>query len=172
MSRRYVIFGISFAIALVADQLSKVWARKELVMGHAVPVAEPYWYWDLSYNTGAAFGLFRDTAGGRFFLSLIAIVAFGAILYILVKKTTDDRTWATLGLGLIASGAVGNVIDRLLYGKVTDFVLWRYNEHRWPQFNVADAALVVGVVILLFADMGQKKKDDKKGEAARAKAKR
>jgi signal peptidase II len=95
-------------------------------------------------------------------------LAFGAIVYILARKTTDDRTFATLALGLIASGAIGNVIDRVLYGKVTDFVLWRYGEHRWPQFNVADAALVVGVIILLIADFG--KKDDKKDEKKPAKA--
>lgn len=165
MSRRYLIFAVTFVVSLVADQWSKVWARN-LGMGHAVPVVEPYWYWDLSYNTGAAFGLFRDTPGGRIFLSFIAVFAFAAILYILAKKTTDDRTFATLALGLIASGAVGNVIDRVLYGKVTDFVLWRYNEHRWPQFNVADAALVVGVIILLIADIG--KKDDPKAKKAKA----
>lgn len=161
MPRRYLIFAVTFIVSLVADQWTKVWARG-LGMGHAVPVLEPYWYWDLSYNTGAAFGLFRDTPGGRIFLSVIAFVAFGAIVYILAKKTTDDRTFATLALGLIASGAIGNVIDRLLHGKVTDFVLWRYGEHRWPQFNVADAALVVGVIILLIADFA--KKDDKKAE--------
>jgi signal peptidase II len=164
MSRRYVIFAVVFVLSLVADQWSKVWARGDLVMGHPKPVLEPYWYWELSYNTGAAFGLFRDTPGGRIFLSAIAFVAFGAILYILAKKTTDDRTFATLGLALIASGAVGNVIDRVLFGKVTDFVLWRYGDYRWPQFNIADAALVVGVAILLIADIGHK--DDKKAAKA------
>jgi signal peptidase II len=177
MKRRYVIFAITFVLSLVADQWSKVWARGELSMGHPVSVIEPFWYWELSYNTGAAFGLFRDTPGGRIFLSIIALGAFVAIVYILAKKTTDDRKWATLGLGLIASGAVGNVIDRLMEGKVTDFVLWRAGDFRWPQFNIADAALVVGVVILLFSDIGRKDKDTEKGKdveprkGARAKAK-
>jgi signal peptidase II len=177
MKRRYVIFAITFVLSLVADQWSKVWARGELSMGHPVPVFEPVWYWELSYNTGAAFGLFRDTPGGRIFLSIIAFVAFIAIVYILARKTTDDRTFSTLGLGLLASGAVGNVIDRLLYGKVTDFVLWRAGDFRWPQFNIADAALVVGVVILLFADIGRKDADKDKDKTdapkkgARAKAK-
>jgi signal peptidase II len=156
MSRRYIIFIVTFVISLVGDQVTKVMARDHLVLGRPVPVIEPVWYWDLSYNTGSAFGMFVGTPGARYFLSIIAIAAFVAIVYILARKTTDDRTWATLALGLIASGAIGNVIDRILFGKVTDFVLWKYSTYRWPQFNVADAALVVGVVVLLFADMGKK----------------
>jgi signal peptidase II len=171
MSRRYVIFSVVFVISLVADQVTKAWARG---LGlERVPVLPPYWYWELSFNTGAAFGLFRDTPGGRIFLSIIAIAAFFAILYILAKKTTDDRKWATTGLGLIASGAVGNVIDRIWAGKVTDFVLWMIPDvYRHPQFNVADAALVVGVAILLFSDLGKKDDEKEPRKAKPAKAKR
>jgi signal peptidase II len=156
MPRRYVIFTVAAVLALVADQITKIIARAELVMGHPVPFLGSFWSWELSYNTGSAFGLFANTPGARIFLTLIGIVACVAI-FVILRKSEDHRGWNAAALGLVAGGALGNVIDRVLYGKVTDFVLWQIQDvYRHPQFNVADAALVVGVVIL-FLDIGKKK---------------
>jgi signal peptidase II len=159
MARRYVIFSIAAVITLIADQITKVMARAELALGHPKPVIAGYWEWELSYNTGSAFGLFNSTSGARIFLSLIGVVACIAIVVIL-KKSEDHRGWNAAALGLVFGGALGNVIDRLIFGKVTDFILWRAGNLRWPQFNIADAALVVGVVIL-FLDIGKKKEGRK-----------
>ena len=91
----------------------------------------------------------------------------------------DRVARALLGAELLAGGAVGNIIDRLAFGKVTDFVVWKYGKHEWPAFNIADAALLVGVAIMLIAwprddakDKDQEKgKDKDKDKGAKKKAK-
>ncbi len=155
MPRRYRIFAVAVALTLVADQLTKSWARSALLLGRRVPFLGAFWDWELSYNPGSAFGLFNTVDAAKIFLTIVGLAACVAIVFI-VRKASDDRGFNAAAYGLVFGGALGNVIDRLAFGKVTDFVLWHVGEHRWPQFNVADAALVVGVVIL-FLDIGKKK---------------
>jgi len=165
---RWKIFAISAPLTIALDQLTKVWARHSLpsspdgkaTLNESVSVIDGLWDWRLSHNPGSAFGLFNDTAGARIFLSIIGVVAVVAIMWML-KKGRDDQRRLALALGLVAGGAVGNLFDRVVYGVVTDFVVWKYKTHEWPTFNVADVALVVGV-LMLFLDMG---KDDDKDKA-------
>lgn len=163
MARRYKLFLIVGLVTFVADQITKVMARAWLEFGNGygkpVSVIENFWDWRLSFNTGSAFGLFRDTAGGRILLTIIGLGAIVAILWML-RQARDDQKRFTWALGLVAGGALGNVLDRILYGKVTDFVVWRYYDKEWPTFNVADVALVIGVG-LLFLDMGKEGKEAK-----------
>ena len=133
-----------------------------------VSVIENFWDWRLSYNTGSAFGMFSNASYSRVFLTVVGLVAMGAIIW-MVHKAKDDQKRLAVGLGLVGGGAIGNVVDRVLYGKVTDFVVWRWYEHEWPTFNVADAALCVGVG-LLFLDMGKQAKLEKAEKAAAAAA--
>jgi signal peptidase II len=167
--RKYWVFAGVFALSVVADQLTKVWARASL-KGHPPIVVVSDWF-DFRYseNPGVAFGMFRDVPYARYFLPLIALFALGVIISF-VRRTRPDRLRLSAWLGLLAGGAVGNLIDRIFLARVTDFVVWkapqdgklchaigkvmeffgsdlRYCE--WPTFNVADAALVVGVVALL-----------------------
>jgi len=165
MAPRFKLFTLVAIITIVLDQLTKWWARDALVYGKAVKFLGSVWDWRLSYNTGSAFGMFSDTSGSRIFLSIVGVAATGAILLIL-RKTRDDQRWMTSALGLVAGGAIGNVIDRILEAKVTDFVVWKYGTHEWPAFNIADVALVAGVAIM-FLDVG---KDSKKGQLADDKA--
>lgn len=149
MQRRWKIFGIVALAAAVVDQLSKLWAQSALAdSGHATVIPN-FFDLHLSYNTGAAFSIF-DSGGatGRIALTVVAFLALGFISW-MVYKSKDTATWSAVALGMIAGGAIGNVVDRVLHGHVTDFILWRYYEHRWPIFNVADAVLLVGVAILL-----------------------
>ena len=136
--RRWKWFAAFSLITLVLDQLTKLWARHGLPVdsrgiGKSVAVIENFFDWRLSYNTGSAFGLFSSVTGARIFLTIVGVVALGAI---------------------------GNVIDRVAFGKVTDFVVWKWYTHEWPTFNVADAALCVGVG-LLFLDLGKQAKEEK-----------
>lgn len=160
MTRRWKIFFAVGAFTVIADQLSKYWARNALPVdeyGRSLPVTviENFWDWQLGWNTGSAFGLFSSVSGARILLTLVALVALGAIVWMLKQSTEDQRRlhWA---FGLVAGGAVGNIIDRLYFGKVTDFVVWKYYEHRWPTFNVADVALCIGVGLMLL-DFGRQK---------------
>jgi signal peptidase II len=107
----------------------------------------------LSFNPGAAFGLFNDTAGSRVFLSIIGLLALALIFYLLRRPESDSKlfVWA---LALVAGGAVGNLIDRIVTGVVTDFIwVWLTPGWRlvwpWPAFNIADIALVVGVGLMV-----------------------
>jgi signal peptidase II len=161
MSRRWKIFLIVGVVSLVADQITKLWARHSLPIGGTlsdgrtyglpVEVIPNFWDWQLSQNPGAAFGLFSSTDDARIFLSVIGIVAVLAIVW-MVKKAREDQTRLSVALGLVIGGAVGNLIDRIAIGVVTDFVVWKYHDTAWPTFNVADVTLVIGVG-LLFIDM-------------------
>jgi signal peptidase II len=179
---KWRLFAIVGVMSLLADQLTKMWARGSLPVsvpgcaipadivarkcfGTPVPVINGIWEWRLSMNPGSAFGLFSSQTGARIFLSIVGVCAVGGMLWMLRKARDDQRVlhWA---LALVAGGAVGNLVDRIYYGVVTDFVLWRYQTHEWPVFNVADIVLVVGVG-LMFIDIHKEGKREKLLKAAR-----
>jgi signal peptidase II len=180
MSRRWNVFLIVGLLTIVADQATKVWSRHALptqpagcvvpddIVAHTcrgamVEVIPNYWHWRLSFNPGSAFGLFHSADGARWFLSVIGILAVGGMVWMVAKARADQRSliWA---LGLVAGGAVGNLIDRIYFGVVTDFVLWHYHDKEWPVFNIADVALVVGVG-LMFLDIQREGKAEKAAKA-------
>jgi signal peptidase II len=129
--------------------------------GKNATVIGTFWRWRLSMNPGSAFGLFAGHPGlARIFLSVVGIVAVGGMLWMLRKARPDQKVlhWA---LALVAGGAIGNLIDRIAYGVVTDFIVWAAGGHEWPVFNVADVVLVVGVG-LMFIDIQKEGKREKK----------
>jgi signal peptidase II len=139
--------------------------------GEQVRVIDGFWDWRLSMNPGSAFGLFSSQNGARIGLSVVGIVAVFGMLWMLRKARPEQKIlhWA---LALVTGGAIGNLIDRIYFGVVTDFILWRYQNHEWPVFNVADVVLVVGVG-LMFIDIqkeGRREKSLKASRQARAKA--
>ncbi len=157
MRRRHVIFAAVAVVAVAADQITKAVARAALVPGRIEPFVPGFWDWQLAFNTGIAFSVLHGAAGARILLSAIGIIACIAILYF-ERRSDDGRALPAVALGLVFAGALGNLIDRLVAGQVTDFILWRAGEHRWPRFNVADAALVVGLALLLLADLRRKRR--------------
>jgi signal peptidase II len=86
--------------------------------------------------------------GGRLLLTLMAVAAFALVIAYL-RKTDPAATRLHVALGLVGGGAIGNLIDRIQYGRVTDFIVWHIKGHEWPAFNVADAALCIGVGLML-----------------------
>ncbi|HEX2688088.1 MAG TPA: signal peptidase II [Kofleriaceae bacterium] len=184
---KWLVFLIVAALSLVADQVTKIWARSSLPVvrvnggsamcavpddiviracqGHPVPVVGGFWDWRLSMNPGSAFGLFSSQGGARILLSVVGIVAVIGMLWMLRKARLDQKIlhWA---LALVAGGAVGNLVDRIYFGVVTDFILWRYKTHEWPVFNVADVVLVVGVG-LMFIDIQKEGRREKAQKAVR-----
>jgi signal peptidase II len=135
-------------ISLFLDQLTKAWARGALVEGVPRAVIGSFWHWRLSFNTGVAFSMFAGASAGRILLPIIAVAVVATVTWMAARNPQITRA-QLVALALIASGALGNVIDRLWMGKVTDFVLWQAFGHSWPVFNVADVALVVGVIVML-----------------------
>jgi signal peptidase II len=169
--RGALVFALIAIAAVAVDQASKAWARTLPVSpagcaqpaemlahrcgGVPQPVIAGYWDWELAYNPGVAFSAFTSHAGGmgmQIILSLIAALALVGIT-VLAMRTEPTERWKRAAFALIAGGAVGNLLDRVRDGAVTDFVRWRFHEHRWPIFNVADAALLVGVALLLIDAM-------------------
>ena len=173
VTRRWKLFLWVSLPVLVLDQVTKLWARRALPTdehGRGIPVSviENFFDWQIAYNTGASFSMFAGTSGARVFLSLAAVAAVAFIVWT-VKTSPGHRPSAFVALALIAGGAVGNLIDRVSMGKVTDFILWRYYEHAWPIFNVADAALSVGVALFLIAGF-RLSRDEKRAAAAESSA--
>jgi signal peptidase II len=152
-TRKLINFAIPALVALVADQATKQWARAVLGpegsgrMRSVIGKALTFHY---AENPGIAFSMFRDLRGGRFLLAGLAVVALVMVLRYL-KGTDPTQRRLHVALGLIAGGAIGNLIDRLIYARVVDFILvdldvWPADP--WPVFNVADIVLVVGVGLI------------------------
>lgn len=148
-TKKYVVFAILLLISLAADQASKVWARGSLRPRHA-PIVVVDGYFDLRYseNPGSAFGLFRGVPGARYLLLVVGVVAMGVVVSLL-RKTPANKLRIAAELGLLAGGALGNIADRVARGVVTDFVVWKFKTYEWPTFNIADAALVVGILAFM-----------------------
>lgn len=134
-------------LVLAADLASKGVARSVLEPGNAVPILDDVVRLRLGFNSGIAFGLLTDAGGALVWLTgLIGI----ALVAWLAGSVRDGAGWRrTLPLGLIVGGAFGNVVDRLPDGLVTDVIDIGLGAMRWPAFNLADAAIVVGVLGLI-----------------------
>ncbi|TCS73996.1 signal peptidase II [Sulfuritortus calidifontis] len=139
------------ALVLVLDQMTKLAVIQTMALHDAIPVTD---FFNLvrAHNTGAAFSLLADQPGWqRIFFLAIGLVASGVILHLLRK--TRGRPLFCLALALILGGAVGNVIDRLAYGHVVDFLDFHLGDWHWPAFNVADSGITVGAVLLVWQSL-------------------
>ncbi|HPH65618.1 MAG TPA: signal peptidase II [Kofleriaceae bacterium] len=185
---KWIILIVVGVLSLAADQASKIWARHSLptttnmktggacdvpydiaaraCYGKPVAVIDGYWDWELSMNLGSAFSMFAGQGSARVMLSIVGLLACAGMIWML-KRSRDDQKILHWALALVVGGAIGNLIDRIYFGSVTDFVLWRWKTHRWPVFNIADVVLVVGVG-LMFIDIIKEGKREK--QLAKAKA--
>lgn len=143
---RYALAGTIAAATTLADHLTKLWAIDRLKPPGRPIVVIPG-YFDLIYaqNTGSAFGLFRGWGPA------LTVVGLGALVFVawLLHRHPHARKRSVAALGLILGGAIGNVSERVVRGYVVDFIDWHVGDAHWPAFNVADAALVVGVIMIL-----------------------
>jgi signal peptidase II len=135
-------------IVLLLDQCTKLLADAMLVLHQQVPLI-PYLALFKAYNPGAAFSFLSDASGWqRWFFVVLAVVII-AVLLVWLRRLSAAEKATSLALALILGGAVGNLIDRLVYGYVIDFIDVYYGSWHWPAFNVADAAISVGAFLLL-----------------------
>lgn len=135
------------ALVIVLDQVTKLWITSHFVFGEKLPVLGVF---DLvlAHNTGAAFSFLHDAGGfQRWLFSGIAIVASAWIVWLLRRHAT--QMLFALALSLILGGALGNLIDRVAYGYVVDFLAFHWGEHYFPAFNVADSAITIGAALLI-----------------------
>ena len=133
---------------LAADQISKQLAESAIQLYERVALL-PHLNLTLTYNPGAAFSFLSDQGGWqRWFFSVLAMVVT-LVLVIWLRQLDRANRRTAVSLSLIIGGAVGNLVDRLLFGHVIDFIDFYYGQWHWPAFNVADSAITVGVVMML-----------------------
>ncbi len=135
-------------IVVVLDQITKVIADRSLELYEQIVITS-FFNITLAYNKGAAFS-FLDDAGGwqRWFFTIVSTVVSVVLVVWLYRMSVRER-WLGLAISLILGGAVGNLIDRIIYGHVVDFIQVHYAGAYFPSFNIADAAISCGTVILL-----------------------
>ncbi len=147
--------GIAAAVFLL-DQVSKQWVLDTFALGESVPLLPPFLRLTYSTNTGAAFGIFPE--GSAFFTVLAALISLAIVVY--AARTPANAWLLHVGLGLVAGGALGNIIDRLQHGHVIDFVHIVLPNVLSNVSNFADHAIVLGVGVLLLDSVleGRKQK--------------
>ena len=138
------------AVAVVSDQLTKAAALSLLSQGTAVPVL-PGFNLSLGFNTGASFGMMGGVMAGK---PLLMAALTGALtLAFAVMAVRAQHALERAGFALVVGGALGNIIDRLRQGAVTDFLDLYWRDWHWPTFNVADIAITLGAVLILAASL-------------------
>ena len=135
-------------LVVVLDQITKAIVLSAMRFGETIYVA-PFWNWVLTYNRGAAFSFLADQEGWqRWFFTVLALGVSGWIVTMLRKHWNE--TLLSLALTLIMGGAIGNVIDRVRFGAVVDFIQWHAAGFYWPAFNVADSAICLGAGLMVW----------------------
>jgi signal peptidase II len=136
---------------LLLDQLSKWSALSNLQLGVPEPVL-PFLNWLLLFNPGAAFSFLAQSSGWqRWFFTILGILASIYIIYLL-RKSLNEKLLC-VALSLILGGAVGNVLDRIMYGAVVDFIDLHYGSWHWPAFNIADSAICIGAAFVIWGEL-------------------
>lgn len=135
-------------LVLVLDQASKAWIMALFQPYEVAPIL-PVFNLTLVFNEGAAFSFLSNAGGWQrwFFVGLTSLISLGILLWLLRLKASERLTG--LALALILGGALGNLVDRLRLGRVTDFLDFHWQSWHWPAFNLADSAITLGVMLML-----------------------
>lgn len=145
-------------VIIIIDQLTKWWVIANMELRESITVIENFFYLTSHRNTGAAWGILE---GKMLFFYIITVVVIVVICYY-IQKFAKDSILTGIALGLILGGAVGNFIDRLFRKEVVDFFDVYLGNYNYPIFNIADSALVVGVIVVLIATIVDERKQRRK----------
>ena len=152
---RFFLWLTLSAAVVILDQASKAWLVSALTLGQSVTVTR---FFDLVFvfNRGAAFSFLSSASGWQrwFFVALALVISAGVLT--LMRRHAHERL-QPLALALVLGGALGNVIDRLSRGAVVDFLYFHIDRHYWPAFNVADSAISIGVVLMLWQHFARRR---------------
>jgi signal peptidase II len=158
-------------LVVLLDQITKQAAEQFLLLHKAIAVI-PSFNLTLMYNEGAAFSFLSNAGGWQrwFFIVLSSVISIALIIWLrqLQKSgSAQNKKFLSAGIALILGGAIGNLIDRILYGHVIDFIQVYYADFYWPAFNIADSAITLGVGLLIidmFQEHAKEKQQGKKRE--------
>jgi signal peptidase II len=164
MQRKYwVLLFICFYI-LSVDQWTKYVVQQKLPLYLRVEVIHGFFNLTHVRNTGGAFGIFGGERGGlgSLLFVVVSLIAIGILLFLFIKMR-EEKEMISFSFPLILAGAIGNLIDRLRYGEVIDFLDFHLFSYHWPAFNIADSAITVGVILLGYGLLiqGPKKSSEK-----------
>ncbi len=151
MKRKYWVLLIFCFGILLLDQWTKHAVQQSVILHQRVEVIPGFFNLVHVRNPGGAFGIFGWEKGG--FRSLLfvgfSLIAIGSILFLFIRLKEDEKVFS-LSLSLVLSGAIGNLIDRLQYGEVVDFLDFHLFSYHWPAFNIADSAITLGIGFMVF----------------------
>lgn len=141
-------------VIIILDQITKAMATANLTMFDPVAIM-PMLNFTLMHNEGAAFSFLADAGGWqRWFFSVLAFV-ISIVLIVWIKRLKTEEKMLAVSLSLILGGAVGNLIDRVRFGYVVDFIDVYYDAMHWPAFNIADSAITIGAVWMIITSFRQ-----------------
>ena len=151
MSPKARLVCLLLIVIVLLDQATKMIVDRMLPLHQSVPVVENFFSLTYIRNTGAAFGLLAEANElfRRGFLIAFSLAAIGFII-LMLRRLSESEKALTVALGFILGGAVGNLIDRLIYGEVIDFLDFYWSGYHWPAFNVADSFITVGVLLIMY----------------------
>lgn len=144
--RRILITGAIIVAVIALDTLAQAWVFASLQDSSGAIIVTPFFRLVRVWNHGVSFGMFQSIAYGQWILSALAFVIIAILGHMLWKAT--DRTHA-VAYSLIIGGALGNVLDRVLYGAVADYLDFHAYDYHWPAFNITDSAIFIGVLLLI-----------------------
>jgi signal peptidase II len=152
MRGKYALFTLTALVCAVADLATKALVEASMTLHQSIPVVEGLFNLTYVRNPGAAFGILAQSGHYRlpFLLGVTGIAAL-AIFWI-VHTLKPTQRLANVSLAMILGGALGNLVDRVRYGEVIDFLDFYWTTHHWPAFNVADSCITVGVSLLILAE--------------------
>lgn len=139
-----MIWVIIMVLAVILDRITKIFIVNSMTLGQSNAVIDKFFYITYWENKGAAWGIFQN---GRYFFIIVTTIVTLVLLYMLYKS--DNKLLKT-SLAFIIGGAVGNLIDRVYKGSVTDFLDFYFGSYEFPIFNLADSFVVVGTVLLAY----------------------
>jgi len=145
------MLAIISGCVVIADQITKLLILNYLPFNHSVPIIAGFFNLTHIHNPGGAFGLLANlSSSARTIIFLfISALAVGLIFYF-YRKTPQSHRWLAAGFALIFGGAIGNLIDRVRFGIVVDFLDFYIGKYHWPAFNIADSSISVGIAIFVF----------------------
>jgi signal peptidase II len=141
--------AVTAVLVVILDQVTKAIALERLSPGVPIPVVDGFCSLTLVFNPGLAFGMLAETPPAwRWIVAVLSLGALAVLLVLIGRLLPTGGAMTACGLGLVVGGAVGNLIDRVRFGAVVDFLDFYWRSYHWPAFNVADSAISVGVTLL------------------------
>lgn len=160
MKRNILILFIGAAVVIVLDQITKAAIISRFELYESYPVIKGFFNLVYVLNPGAAFGFLANASElfrSIFFIGITLAVLLMIVYYII--KVELENTFYVVSLTLIFAGAVGNLIDRIRFGAVADFLDFYIHTWHWPAFNVADLSITLGAVLMIWGMISQRKKE-------------